>query len=96
MSFETPILILVWRRPKQLAKVVRSLRLIKPKNLYVACDGANHLRKNESSKVAAVRKVIEDEIDWKCNLKKKYSDVNLGCRIGVSSAISWFFKNVEE
>ena len=96
MGFETPILILAWRRPNHLKKVIDSLRLIKPINLYISCDGPNHLLENEVKKVDATRKVIANAIDWECNIKKKYSDVNQGCQIGVSSAISWFFQNVEE
>ena len=96
MGFETPILILAWRRPNHLKKVIDSLRLIKPINLYISCDGPNHLLENEVKKVDATRKVIANAIDWECNIKKKYSDVNQGCQIGVSSAISWFFQHVEE
>jgi len=96
MGFETPILILAWRRPNHLKKVIDSLRLIKPINLYIACDGPNHFLENEVKKVDATRKVIANAIDWECNIKKKYSDVNQGCQIGVSSAISWFFQHVEE
>jgi hypothetical protein len=46
--------------------------------------------------VAATRAVIEQEIDWPCQIERLYSDVNQGCRLGVSRAITWFFEQVEE
>jgi hypothetical protein len=64
--------------------------------LYVACDGANPERPNEVEKVAATREIIEREINWNCKIERFYSDVNQGCRLGVSRAISWFFDQVDE
>ncbi|QNI83318.1 nucleotide-diphospho-sugar transferase [Synechococcus sp. RS9907] len=46
--------------------------------------------------MAATRAVVEHEIDWPCQIERLYSDVNLGCRLGVSHAITWFFDQVEE
>jgi hypothetical protein len=43
-----------------------------------------------------LRQVIEQEIDWPCQIERLYSDVNQGCRLGVSRAITWFFEQVEE
>ena len=40
--------------------------------------------------------MIDLEIDWPCRIEKLYSDVNQGCRLGVSRAITWFFEQVEE
>jgi hypothetical protein len=42
-----------------------------------------------------LRQVIEQEIDWPCQIERLYSDVNQGCRLGVSRAITWFFEQVE-
>ncbi len=35
-------------------------------------------------------------IDWKCEVKTLFRENNLGCKIAVSEAITWFFDNVEE
>lgn len=40
------------------------------------------------------RKVIQT-VDWECEIKTLFRDKNLGCGIAVSSAISWFFEQVE-
>jgi len=93
---DTPLLLIAWRRPHTLRQVIDAIRPVAPKRLYVACDGPNPERPGEAEKVAATRAVIESEIDWPCQIERLYSDVNQGCRLGVSRAISWFFEQVEE
>ena len=96
MSMDTPLLLIAWRRPHTLRQVIDAIRPVAPTRLYVACDGPHPERPGEAEKVAATRKVIEHEIDWPCQIERLYSEVNQGCRMGVSRAISWFFEQVEE
>ena len=91
-----PVLILAWRRPHTLRQVINALRPIGLTQLYVACDGPNPDRLGEADKVEATRSLIDQEIDWPCEIHHLYSDVNQGCRLGVSRAITWFFEHVEE
>ena len=96
MSMDTPLLLIAWRRPHTLRQVIDTIRLVAPTRLFVACDCPNPERPGEAEKVAATRQVIEQEIDWPCQIERFYSEVNQGCRLGVSRAISWFFEQVEE
>jgi len=91
-----PLLLVAWRRPHTLRQVINAIRPVAPTRLYVACDGPNPQRPGEAEKVAATRAVIEHEIDWPCQIERLYSDVNQGCHLGVSRAITWFFEQVEE
>lgn len=91
-----PLLLITWRRPHALRQVIDAIRPVAPTRLFVACDGPNPERPGESEKVAATRALIEQEIDWPCQIERLYSDVNQGCRLGVSRAITWFFEQVEE
>ena len=93
---DTPLLLIAWRRPHTLHQVIDAIRPVAPTRLFVACDGPNAERPGEAEKVAATRAVIEHEIDWPCQIERLYSDVNQGCRLGVSRAITWFFEQVEE
>lgn len=93
---DTPVLLIAWRRPHTLRQVINAIRPVAPKRLFVACDGPNLRRPGEAEKVSATRELIEQEIDWPCQIERLYSDVNQGCRLGVSRAITWFFKQVEE
>jgi hypothetical protein len=93
---QTPVLLLIWRRPHTLRRVLDALRPAAPQSVFVACDGPNPRRPGEAANVAAARELIENEIDWPCRIERVYSETNLGCRLGVSRGISWFFKHVEE
>jgi hypothetical protein len=96
MSMDTPLLLIAWRRPHTLRQVINAIRPVAPTRLFVACDGPNPERPGEVEKVAATRAVIENEIDWPCQIERLYYDVNQGCRLGVSRAITWFFEQVEK
>jgi len=95
MPFETPVLLLIWRRPKTLRRLIDALRQVSPTNIYVFCDGPNPCRPEEVDKVAASRALIDQLIDWPCKIERLYSESNLGCRVGVSTSITWFFEQVE-
>ncbi|MEI3651316.1 MAG: glycosyltransferase family 2 protein, partial [Dolichospermum lemmermannii FEM_B0920] len=49
----------------------------------------------EAEKCAAARAIIND-VDWECEVLTNYSDINLGCKIRVSSGLDWVFSQVEE
>ena len=90
------VLLTVWKRPEQVLRVINVLREYKPKKVYVSCDGPNINIEGQKEKVLKTRSIIDQSIDWDCNLYKNYSDVNLGCRDGMTKAIDWFFNNEEE
>jgi hypothetical protein len=92
--FETPILFIIFNRPEVTQKVFDQIKQVKPRYLYVAADGPRQSQVNDIGNCAATRKIIE-QIDWHCDLKTLFREENLGCGPGVSSAITWFFENVE-
>ena len=91
----TPVLFLIFNRPDTTQKVFNAVRQAKPKKLFVAADGPREDRKGEKEKCEQARRIIE-QVDWDCEVKTLFRDKNLGCKIAVSSAIDWFFENVEE
>lgn len=93
---DTPVLLIVWRRPHTLLQVINAIRPVAPKRLFVACDGPDPERPGEAEKVSATRALIETEIDWPCEIERLYSNDNQGCRVGPIRAITWFFERVEE
>jgi len=92
-NFDIPILFLIFNRPDTTQKVFDVIKDIKPKYLFVAGDGP---RDNyyEKKQVERTRDVI-NQINWKCEIKTYFRNENLGCKLAVSSAIDWFFENVE-
>ncbi len=74
---------------------------VKPPRIYLASDGAREGKANpqgisESTLVQEVRAFLLDSIDWDCAVHTRFLDSNLGCKIAVSSAISWFFEHEEQ
>jgi hypothetical protein len=93
--FSTPILFIIFNRPDTTVRVFERLRELKPTRLFVAADGPRPQKAGEAEHCAQARAII-DTIDWPCEVTKRFSNVNQGCKVGVSSAITWFFENVEE
>lgn len=91
----TPILFLVFNRPDTTERVFKVIRQVKPKQLFVASDGPRQEKEGDEEKIKQVRNIVT-QIDWDCEVKTLFRKKNLGCKIAVSSAIDWFFENVEE
>lgn len=96
MSFSTPILFLIFNRPDTTEQVFAKIKEIKPKYLFVAADGPRTNKDGEKELCEQTRKTVINAIDWECEVKTLLRDENLGCGLAVSSAITWFFDNVEE
>ncbi len=92
---QSPILLLVFNRPDTTRQVFETIRAARPPRLYVAADGPRPGRAGEAERCAEVRE-LTTQIDWPCELKTLFRNENLGCKIGVSSAIDWFFQNEPE
>jgi hypothetical protein len=95
-NFDTPILIIFWRRSTSLKIVLDSLRVIAPVQIFLASDGPREGNSLEAEQVAQARLLAEQTIDWPCEITKRYSDSNQGCKYGPANAITWFFSHVEE
>jgi hypothetical protein len=92
---QTAVLFLVFNRPDATERVFEVIRQAKSSRLYVAADGPREGRVGEAECVAKVRK-IATAVDWPCEVKTLFRDKNLGCKKGVSSAITWFFEQEEQ
>ncbi len=90
-----PILLLIFNRPDLTKKVFDQIKKAKPTQLFIAADGPRVGREHEQELCAQARATV-DLIDWDCEVKTLFRDTNLGCGLGVSSAINWFFDHVEE
>lgn len=90
----TPILLIVFNRFNEAKLVFEAIRFQKPTQLFISSDGARS--EEENLKVQEIRNYLIEHVDWECELKTKFNDVNLGCNIGPSSAITWFFSQVSK
>jgi len=93
--FETPVALVIFRRPALTERVLGVLSTIRPRKLLVIADGPRADRPEEAELCAATRAVI-DRVDWDCEVLKNYSDVNLGCGRRPATGFDWVFEQVEE
>ncbi|MDR0733201.1 MAG: hypothetical protein LBF08_03950 [Dysgonamonadaceae bacterium] len=86
---------MVFNREDAARQVFEAIRRRKPKYLFIAADGA---RKNKPGEAEVCRRVkdIVTQIDWDCELKTLFREENIGCQMAVSTAITWFFEQVEQ
>ena len=89
------VLFLVFNRPDTTMQVFEAIRKARPPRLYVAADGPRLDRVGEKEKCEEVRR-IATAVDWDCEVKTLFREKNLGCKMGVSGGIDWFFENEEE
>ena len=90
-----PVLLLVFNRPETTVRVMEAIRAARPQKLYVAADGPRDGKAGEAERCAEVRRLAA-QVDWPCEVRTLFRERNLGCRIAVSSAITWFFEQESE
>jgi hypothetical protein len=91
----TPVALLIFNRPDTTALVFQAIAKAKPPKLLVVADGPRDARPGEAEKCQVARAIIE-QVDWPCEVITHYADTNMGCKLRVSSGISWIFDQVEE
>ena len=94
MDFKTPVLFLVFNRPNKARRILDAIRAYKPDRLYFACDGPRANVEDDISKVKECRELVSC-VDWDCQVFTLFRNHNLGCKLAVSSAITWFFQHEE-
>lgn len=92
---DLPLLLLIFNRPETTRHVINALRSVRPRYLFVAADGPRVSNHNDIENTKLARE-IATRIDWPCEVKTLFREENMGCRRAVSSAIDWFFDQVEE
>jgi hypothetical protein len=86
--------VLAFNRPDTTAQVFAAIKQVRPERLFFAVDGARADRTGEAEQVLAVQQV-QHVVDWPCEVRTLFRERNLGCKIAVSEAITWFFDSVE-
>jgi hypothetical protein len=90
----TPVLFIVFNRPDAVRVAFERIREAKPRSLFVAGDGPRADVAGERERCEEARNIAMNA-DWDCDVHTRFQPENLGPGPGVSSAITWFFDNVE-
>lgn len=91
----TPVALIIFRRPGLTARVLDAVAQARPRTLLVIADGPRADRPDDAAACTAARAVI-DRVDWDCAIVKNYADVNLGCGRRPGTGVSWVFEQVEQ
>ncbi len=89
---KSPILLLIYNRPDKTAILLEAIREYRPTKVYIAADGP---KIDKDIDVIRTTRRVASKIDWKCEVFTLFREVNLGCKVAVSSAIDWFFEAEE-
>lgn len=91
------VLLVFFNRLHNVQKVFEQIRLAKPPRLYLASDGPRTNVTHEREMVEQIREYILNHIDWDCEVKTRFLEINSGgCAYGVSGAVTWFFENEQD
>ena len=93
--YDIPILLIFFNREEVVMQTLAMIREARPERLYLACDGARDDVKEERAKIQTIREKVLSQIDWPCEVKTRFLDNNIGCSLGVCTAIDWLFQNEE-
>lgn len=89
---QTPVVLIIYRRPDTTRKVFNVVRDLKPRRLFIIADGPHD--DEDRKRCQAARSVVE-EIDWDCTVMRNYADINMGCQKRISSGLDWVFEEAE-
>jgi len=94
MATNVPVALVFFTRPDLLEKTFAAVRAARPTQLFLIQDGPREHKPDDLDKVQRCRDIVSN-IDWKCEVRHNYSDINLGCGGRVSSGVSWAFGFVD-
>lgn len=89
-QLDTPVALILFRRPETLAAVFRAVAAARPRRLYLIADGPRPGRPDDAPAVAAARAVVK-RVDWPCEVTRLYAETNMGLRARVESGLSALF-----
>jgi len=94
-ALTTPVVLIIFNRPERTAEVFATIRAARPAQLFVIADGPRPIVKSDASKCAAARAIIE-QVDWPCQIFRRFAEQNIGLRQNVSEGLDWVFSQVKE
>lgn len=92
-QFDIPVVIIIFRREKIL-EVIERVSQVKPRKLYILSDGGR--TENEKKEVDKLRNLVEDAINWNCEVIKNYSDENRGVYANIGLGAKWVFEREDK
>lgn len=93
-NIDVAVLLLFFNRPEQTSQVFEQIKKARPSKLFLYQDGPREGRGDEKG-IEGCRKVVED-IDWDCDVHRKYQEKNYGCDPSEYISQKWMFSFVDK
>lgn len=90
---DIPVLLIPFRRPDKIKRLVEALALVKPRFIYILADGPRPNNPKEAALCSEARRIAMD-IPWECEIKTNFKDANVGLSKNIVEGIDWFFEQV--
>lgn len=87
------VLLVFFNRPDTFSQVFTQVRLARPSRLFLYQDGPRD--EHDIEGVLACRE-IASQIDWECDVQRKYLDANQGCDPSVFRSLIWAFSQTDK
>lgn len=92
---DVAVLVIFFTRHHTLKLVADAIRKARPSKLFLYQDGAREGREDDIENINKCRELFS-EIDWECEIHRKYQEKNVGCDPSVYLAIKWMFQYVDK
>lgn len=89
---DAPVVLTIFNRPDLTELVFERIAQARPKRLFVLADGP---RSREEAELCRRTRAVTERVDWECDVKTDFSEVNLGCRQRCASGFDWVFSQVD-
>ncbi len=90
----TPVVLIAFNRPEVTRRTFAAIREARPPRLFLVCDGPRADHPDDAAGVAAVRALLDD-VDWPCDVDRRFSERNLGVEANVELGLDHVFSQVE-
>lgn len=91
---KTPVTLIFFNRPEMLQMVFDQVKKACPEQLFLVQDGPRTDHQLDLELIKCCRDVVS-QIDWECDVRTDYSEINLGCGCRPASGISWALSMVD-
>ncbi|QJE72513.1 glycosyltransferase family 2 protein [Aerophototrophica crusticola] len=91
---ETPVVLIVFNRPDLAARMLETVRLVRPRRLFIIADGPRPGRPGERELCLATRAALS-RVDWPCEVVRDEAEENLGLCRRIHGGLTRVFEAVD-
>ena len=91
-----PVIYIFFNRPEITRRSFSVIRKARPSRLFLISDGPRAQRPDDAERCRQARAIVEEMIDWPCEVTRDYATENMGCGRRLSSGLTHAFAQLGE